>query len=329
MLTRRVLSAACLLALVTLSLSTRAQPARAGSPTWNYPADCATVQACIDAAAPGDTVFMFADAVGQNVAISKSVSLKSGNATQYRVNVVSYGDGATPVISTVAGISVDLHLSIFLNSSIGSSIIVRNVFVGGQPGLSTMSVDVETSASVTIEHSVAHHLGNSGNALGLLAIPNGGQINFRVVGNRFDGHGNSTERRRNCAYHLVQRQSDRRHLQQQHLGRRHGADGAGIFMSANGTVHADVNVVGNTVERSGADALRERNMLSSGGSFAFDVFNNTFSHASAFGVRLDNGIGGPDFLPSWLQQLLRQHRGQLARWTVVGKQQPCRLIPSS
>jgi hypothetical protein len=290
---RRVLTFVALVALVSLSLSTGAQPARAGGPTWNYPADCATVQACIDAAGPGDSVFMSADSANENVSITKSVSLKSANATYYKVKTFSFADGATPVVGTLAGIEVVLHLGVFLDSTIGSAVIIRNVVVGGQAGqAASIGVDVETSASVTIERSVARAVGAFGNALSMLAAPEGGQINFRVVGNRFDGHGNSQS-------------GDGIELSTLTSGNltadfynntiwdvaRNGF--AGIFLSASGTVHADVNVVGNTIERSGADGLQQRNTLASGGALAVDVFNNTFSHAQVFGVRLDNGTAVP------------------------------------
>ena len=265
----------------------------AGGPTWNYPADCATVQLCIDGASPGDTVFMSADATSENVSITKSVSLKSANATQYKVNTFSFADVATPVIATLAGIHVVLHLGVFLNSANGSSVIIRNVFVGGQAGqASSIGVDVETSASVTIENSVAKSVGAFGNALGMLAVPNGGEINFRVVGNRFDGHGN-TQSGDGIEFTALSSGTVNADFYNNSIWDIGRSGFAGIFLSVGGTVHADVNVVGNTVEKSGADGFQQRNTLTSGGSFDLDLFNNSLSHAQVFGVRLDNGSAVP------------------------------------
>jgi hypothetical protein len=237
---------------------------------------------------------MFTDAAAESVLIDTSMSLKSGNATHYMVNFVTVadpGDPSTPIPAmfvTVAGINV-AHLGVFFNNASGSAINLRNIIGRGSPGQgATISVDIETSASVTVENSVAKSVGAFGDALGLLGVPNGGQIDFRIVGNRFDGNGNN-QSGDGISLHALSSGNLKADVYNNTVWDVARNGFAGIFISASGTVQADINVVGNTIEESGADGLQPRNLLSSGGSFALDMFNNDFSHAGAFGVRLDNG----------------------------------------
>jgi len=257
-----------------------------------------TVQACIDVSSGGDSVFMFTDAASESVSITTTMSLKSGNATQYQLNFVSAadpGNSGTPtsaVFITIAGISV-AHLSVGLNNSTGSSISIRNVFGRGSSGQgSTFSIDVETGGNVNIENSAAKAVGPFGDALGLLGIPKGGVINFRVVGNRFDGNGNS-QSGDGIALNTSSTGTVNTDIYNNSIWDIGRAGFAGIFLSPTGAVHHDINVVGNTVEKSGTDGLQQRNLVTAGGSLSLDMFNNTFSHAADFGVRLDNGVAVP------------------------------------
>jgi hypothetical protein len=300
---RRIFAVGIAALRVTGFALAQAAPLRASTPR-NYGPDTSmdscpgtTVQACIDVSSGGDTVFMFTDAAAESVSITSSMSLKSGNATQYRLNFVSVADPGTPaaptspIFATVAGVNV-AHLSLYFDNSNGSAANVRNVFGRGSAGqASTVSVDVETSASVTIEHSVAKSVGMA-DALGLLAVPKGGQIDLHVVGNRFDGNGNS-QSGDGIALSTLSSGNLTVDIYNNSIWDVARGGFAGIFISASGTVHADVNVVGNTIERSGADGLQQRNTLASGGALSVDMFNNTISHAQVFGVRLDNGSAVP------------------------------------
>jgi len=189
---RRSLGLPAALALAAAAVSGGNAPVRAGT-SLNYPTDCpASIQQCVDSLpGNGDTVYVFADDAGPGVSISKSVSVKSGNATKFHVGYVSIfdHDNSPPIFATVAGLSVDLFLDTYLDSSVGSSIIVRHVVVNGEPGqASSISLDAETSASFTLENSIVHGQ-NDANVVNLLVVPNGGSINVRVVGNRLDAHG--------------------------------------------------------------------------------------------------------------------------------------------
>ena len=268
---------------------------RAGGGIWSYPTDCALVQDCINAAGPGDTVYMYADATGQSISISKSVSVKSGDAIRHVVTSVSYGDLSTPVISTIAGLDVTLTVGVFLDSSTGSSIIIRNVVVHGQAGqTAAIRMTIETSASVTVENSSGTGLGNNGGGIAILASPEGGNASFRLIGNRFSGHGN-TQSGIGISLFLQSSGTVTADIYNNVIwdfGRSGQGAASGIAILPSGTVHADVNLVGNTVERSGVDGLQQRNSLAAGGQLALDMFNNTFSHAAAFGVRLTPGLAG-------------------------------------
>lgn len=75
------------------------------------------------------------------------------------------------------------------------------------------------------------------------------------------------------------------------MARSHTGAASGIAILPSGTVHGDVNLVGNTVELSATDGLQQRNSLASGGVLALDMFNNTFSHSNR-GVSLTAGVAG-------------------------------------
>jgi hypothetical protein len=253
-----------------------------------------TVQACIDVSSGGDSVFMFTNAASESVSITTTMSLKSGDANQYQLNFVSSADPGnpatptSPVFITIAGLSV-AHLGVFLNNSTGSTINIRNVLGRGSAGQgSTFGIDVETGGNVNIEHSTANSVGAFGDALGLLGVPNGGTINFRVVGNSFDGNGNP-QSGDGIALNTLSSGNVNTDIYNNSIWDIGRSGFAGIFLSPSGTVHNDINVVGNTVEKSGTDGLQQRNLLTAGGSLSLDIFNNSFSHAADFGVRLDNG----------------------------------------
>jgi Ca2+-binding RTX toxin-like protein len=294
---RRLATLLVALSLASMLTLSHGGAARAGV-GWNYGPDTAndtcpgtTVQLCIDNASDGDTVFMFTDAASENIAIGKSVSLKSGNATRYKISFFSFNDQAAPLFGTLAGIEAK-HVDVAFRT-LGSSVILRNVSVIGSAGqASSMNIDVETSGSVSIESSIVKSVGSLGKGITLLGIPKGGEINFRVLDSRIDGNGNSQ------SSHGIQLESSSSGVLNVDMFNNSIWDVArsglaGIFMSVSGTVRADVNVVGNTIEKSGVDGIQQRNLLTAGGAFALDMFNNTFSHAAAFGARLDAGTAVP------------------------------------
>ena len=57
----------------------------------------------------------------------------------------------------------------------------------------------------------------------------------------------------------------------------------------NGPVHGDVNVVGNTIDKTPSFAIDQRNNLTVGGHLALDVFNNIISHHKRNAFALDAG----------------------------------------
>ena len=275
------------------AMSVAAAPVSAGSPIWNYPAHCATVQGCIDNASPGSTVFMYANAADQDVYIGKNVSLKSGNASKYTVRYIGIGDDATPVVATVAGLTVSSQIRVVLNGPTGSSINMRNMAVIGQSAYPAIELAIETSASFTIDNNTAAAFGHDAAVLSLTAIPEGGLITFRVVGNRFNAHGNA-DSGSGIDLYASGPGAVRADIYNNSIWdvARSDQSAAGIELFGLNNVQGDINVVGNTIEKSGRDGLRLQNSLSSGGNFALDMFNNTFSHAANRGINLAAGQAG-------------------------------------
>ncbi len=294
---RRLTAVPVALAMAFVALSMSGAPTRAGT-ALNYPADCpASIQQCVDMLpGNGDTVYVHADDAGPGVSINKSLSVKSINATKYRVGYFSIFDldPSPPIFVTVAGLTVNLFVRTYLNSSTGSAVNVRGMVVNGQPGqASTVSLDAETSASYTLEDSVLHGQNNA-NVVGLLVVPNGGNINVRVAGNRIDAHGKTASGagiQLNTLSSGTAKVDIYNNVVWDVARGLSGAD-SGMAILPSGTVQSDVNLVGNTIELSATDGIQQRNSMAAGGRLNLDMFNNTISHSGSFGASMTKGLPG-------------------------------------
>ena len=298
----------------------------AGSASWTYPTDCATVQACIDSASatPGATVYMAADAVGQVASISTSLSLKSINATRYKIDIVGIVDTSTPVFATVAGLDIKLILSARIGNASGSSVNLRNNIVGGLAGqTATIFLTAAGTASFNVENNTAHIVGDS-DALSVFTQMTSGTATFNLVGNRLDGHGSTTS---GSGIDMSFEDSGQvvgnvYNNSIWDVGRVHAGAAAGISIVPRDTVKADLNVVGNTVERSDTDGLQQRNDLTGAGKLTLDMFNNTFSHAKSSGVSLEAGSPGTIAFRAGFNNYFSNAFGNQPRRVVARKRQP-------
>jgi Ca2+-binding RTX toxin-like protein len=298
---RRLSALVSAVALGSVLVISGHSPVRAAT-TWSYGPDtstdsCAgtTIQACVDAASGGDTIYVYANDAGSTLSVLKSVSVKSGDGVHHTVNSFAFSDNATPVIATVAGLSVNTKMLVYFDSTTGSSVIVRNMIAHGLSGSAALiDVDLETSATVTLENNLFTAVPNSGDGIDVLARPNGGNITFRATGNTVNLHGNPNS---GVGIQLSMYSSGTVRMDVYNnsiwdVARSLSGAASGIAILPSDTVHADVNVVGNTVELSATEGIQQRNDLSSGGQLALDLFNNTFSHASVRGIDLSAGLAG-------------------------------------
>ena len=165
----------------------------------------------------------------------------------------------------------------------------------GAPGYAAaIALTAERSASFGLERTTGTSTGDQQNSLSLFAnLPAGHTATFKAIGNRLSGHGNpgsgvgiflgmiGAGTVRSDIYNNVVWD----------VGRSHAGAASGIAILPGGTTQADVNIVGNTVERSDTDGLQQRNMLTAGGRMRLDLFNNVFSHAKGRGIGLSSGVG--------------------------------------
>jgi len=287
-ISRRFLGAIISVGLVAPLLMGHPANVRGGTSDLIYPGCGPTVQACIDVATPGSTVFLAADAVGQNASIQKSVSLRSNSATKWKLNNVFVADLTDPVVSTVQGLNIVQKVFVYLNSSTGSAITLRNLDVDGQGAIAGIDLDIEATSTITVESNTVSLVGQ---ASGIIVYGGGGVATIHLVGNRVDGHGNATSH-----VGIAVQVGPTGHRTVNLFNNAIwdvGRDGyPAIRVDSSQTVHADMNIVGNTVEQAGGDAFVQDSGLTSGGLLALDLFNNTFSHASARGIALDPGLAG-------------------------------------
>ncbi len=273
--------------------------------TWQYPsASCPTngnhgLQDCIDAAAPGDTIVMTSQINPDGViSIGKSLTLRASSRslgpTLPYISIFSSG-GAVDV--TVQDIRVERKVRVNFNATAsGHLVTLRRLEVGkGTSNADGVSFDTQAPASFVLEQSYVRAAGsNQGEALHLFAEDPDGRVDIRVVGNRLSDHGNP-QSGSGIALTAIGDGTVRADLDNNSIwdvGRCLCGGASGIFINPSDRIRADVNVVGNTIERSRTDGIQQRNGLTGIGHLALDVFNNIISHTDGSAIRLDSGSPG-------------------------------------
>ena len=317
---RRFTAALATVALVVASAAAGPNPVTAAT-TYVYPGCGATIQDCVNGATSGDTILVNADDAGVAVSFSKSLTLASGDGTRHAVGAISIGDADTPVAIVVEGFDVSLFVSAGFDTSVGSSLVMRNVHAVAGPGYAAaIELAAERSASFVLERSAGTSTGNDQAALSLFAnLPAGHTATFKIIGNRLSGHGNAASGV-GIGLQMIGAGTVKADILNNvvwDVGRSHAGAASGIAIIPSGTIQADVNIVGNTVERSNTDGLQQRNTLAVGGQLRLDLFNNIFSHAKGRGIALSSGVGSTlafrggynDLYANGSNDYAGQHRG--------------------
>lgn len=277
------------------SSSPAGEPRRVPRIADGYPGDCATsIQQCVDLASDGYTIYVNADDAGPGFSVySKSIEVSSGNGTKYHTGYIAVGDGATPVHVRVSGFNVTQFVHATFDSSTGSSMTVQNVTVTAGAGYAAAIAFYaeDSTSSFSLERSSALATGVQQPALKLAAFGNGANATFHVVGNQFSGHGDTSS-----GAGIYLQMYDDAIVKADILNNTiwdvaHCSCGgaSGIEVLANDTVHADVNIVGNSVERAGSAGILVSNSVAAGALLALDLFNNIFAHARGAGIWLIAG----------------------------------------
>ena len=293
MVARKVSTWLVALALAVAALGSTSRPVVAGGPiAHNYPGCGATIQDCVNSAAPGDGIFVHADDAGTAVTISKELLLASGDGVKHTVGFIGIDDTSTaPIHVIVDGFNVTTTVRVVLDQSVGSQVQIKNVVTHGSAVDAPFSFAIQRSATVSLERSAGSPSGSIGDVVRMLAAPNGGDIHVRIVGNSLSGHRHANS---GAGIALTTRSTGRVTADIFNntiwdVARCGCGLAAGIGIIAAEAVRADVNIVGNTVELSDAKGLEQRNNLGAGGHLTLDVFNNIFAHTQLQGIALDAG----------------------------------------
>ena len=121
------------------------------------------------------------------VAFSKSLTLASGDGTRHAVGAISIGDADTPVAIVVEGFDVSLFVSAGFDTSVGSSLVMRNVHVVAGPGYAAaIELAAERSASFVLERSAGTSTGSDQDCAQAVCEPAGrpGSATFKILSNR-------------------------------------------------------------------------------------------------------------------------------------------------
>jgi Ca2+-binding RTX toxin-like protein len=140
----------------------------------------------------------------------------------------------------------------------------------------------EVPASLIVEQSFARNLRNEEDGIEFYTDHVSGVARFVAIGNRVSLNGNpkgssGIEVTMNNAGTT---RADIFNNSVWDVARAKSGGASGIFVYPSDTVRADVNIVGNTVDRSATSGLVVRNAVRASGHLRLNLFDNIFSHAA-------------------------------------------------
>lgn len=293
-------------ALVLSAASVGVSPAApaAAATTFQYPSvACPTdgdhgLQDCIDAAAAGDTIVLVSEINPDGpIIIKKSLTLKgSSRSHEPRLPFIAIGADDEPVAITVQDVRVSGRVLANMPATPGGhTVTLRRISVRGDDA-EGVRFATQGPASFTLEQSVVNDRDDShADALSLFAEDPDGLVTMRVVGNRISMRGNPTSDS-GIGLTAVGDGTLKATIHNNtvwDVARCLCGNASGIALSVSDAIRADVDVVGNTVDRSATSGLSARNQLDGDGRFTLDVFNNVFSHMSHYAMRIDGAGPSP------------------------------------
>jgi len=279
-------------------------PAAAAPTTVRYPdgpGDCAsphTIQECIDSVDAGSTVIVTSEILpgDTSVTIEKSLTLRASSSSRPpHLSFLSIAAGTGSVNVTVQDFKVAFGSRVHLYGGTDHVVKLRRLEVGkGESNARGVEVQSTVRASFAIQDSYVRSTDDQGDALTLFANAPSGLVEFRVVGNRITGRGNSDSGSGVTVYGQGPGSLHADILSNViwDVGRCFCGAAAGVSVLAYGAVRESVNVVGNTIELSRTLGISQRNNLTGSGHLSLDIFDNIISHASGAAVALERGASG-------------------------------------
>ena len=297
--------AACLAsaALVVMGLAAGAGPASAGGPTTvSYPGDCLDtdghdLQECINSVDPGSTVVLTSEIINEVAVITKDLTLRATDRSLQPLLTYLLVQTAEldPLQVIVQDIRFSLGVRVNLTQGENHDVRLRRLEVGkGAPNTRGVEIATQVPATVTVEGSYIRSDDRQGDALNMFAEDPDGPVVFRAIGNRINLHGNANSGS-GIRVEMQDGGTVRADLMNNTIwdvGRCNCGAASGIAILPYGAIIADINIVGNTIERSSTTAVQQRNGLTGIGRLRLDVFDNIFSHIQNGALYLTSGAPG-------------------------------------
>ena len=280
-------------------------PAAAGGPTTEHFPACAPIpatpslQECLDAVQTGSTIIIDTDdAADQLVFIQRPLTLTAAPGTRRPVGTVVITDNLASFTFdvTLRGLTVRRSLGINLFEIAGSSVLLDDLVIGKVTDpLGGLDIEVTKPSSVTVRNTTVHgKAGDQRPAMAYVTEDVPGEASFRVEGSRVDLRGTADG---GAGIQLAMEGSGTVHVDIANTAIRDVAScdcgaAAGIAVLARGTVDADVDIVGVTIDGSRSTGIEQRNSLSGAGHLALRVFDTVISHTRLASISLDRGDPG-------------------------------------
>ncbi|MCY7419202.1 MAG: hypothetical protein LH650_12045 [Chloroflexi bacterium] len=255
------------------------------------------LQQCINSVFPGSTVVLTSEIIDEVAVITKDLTLRATDRSLQPLltYLLVRTEGVDPLQVIVQDIRFSLGVRVNLTQGENHDVRLRRLEVGkGAPNTRGVEIATSVPASITVENSYIRGDDRQGDALGMIVDDPDGAVTFRAIANRVNQHGNPVS---GSGINVTMEgdgsvRADLMNNAIWDVGRCNCGAASGIAVLPYGAIIADVNIVGNTIERSLTNAVQQRNGLTGIGRLRLDMFDNIFSHIQKGALDLDSGAPG-------------------------------------
>jgi hypothetical protein len=246
----------------------------------------------VDGSDAGDTILIRTnDPIQEVVSVDHSLTIEPDTGFHPTVAIIGVGDGSTGTLGVfLSGLTVPGGVLVRLTEGSGHLVSLRNLDLASSDAVgSALFADLRVPSSVELISSRLEQTVDQGSALRVDAASISGLVSLRAVGNRIRG---DRGEQRGGGISLRTSKAGSVHasfFNNSVWGARAccGSD-AGISIQPNGPSHVDVDVVGNTIDHTAANALLVASFLLPTGHASVDAFDNVFSNSRLSGINLDS-----------------------------------------
>jgi hypothetical protein len=252
---------------------------------------------CVAQVDAGSTIVLVDEIIDEYVIIDKSLTLR-GESRTYRPilsQVILDDAGPTPLDITVEDIRVRRVIRAeAIDTGSGHRVTIRGVEVGrGESNAEGIRILASAPMTLIVEHSWIRSAASQYSGLAFYTNRDGGTSRFRAVGNRITQAGSAVG---GSGINVSMNGSGTTFVDLYansivDVAGSNAGGASGILVRPDDSVQADVDVVGNTVARSGSAAFLLWNSVGASGRARLDLFDNNLSH-SRQGVVITEDVAG-------------------------------------